>query len=65
VTTHDGSFELRGIAPGSYHLFAFDRQEHYDGESTLGKYASAATPVTVTVGEERTIDLKVIQVDDK
>jgi hypothetical protein len=63
VTAFDGSFALQGIAPGDYTLFAFDRQEHYDGEATLAQYAAAGTAVTVAVGQELAVDLKVIQVE--
>ena len=61
VTTagDDGAYKLSGIAPGTYDLFAFDRNEDDDylDESFLNKFAEQAVDVKVAVHSTGTFEL--------
>lgn len=63
VTTagDDGTYKLSGIAPGTYDIFAFDRNEDDDylDESFLNRLAEYAVNVNVALRSTGTIDLAV------
>ena len=59
---HDGKYELRGITPGSYKLFAFealDRTAARDPDF-LSRIDSLGKPVEVREGEEIRLDLDML-----
>ena len=65
VSREDGSFVIRGIAPGDYKLFAWANPEanaHFNLEY-LGAYESFGTPVRIQPGENTPIAVPVIRMD--
>ncbi|MEP7354382.1 MAG: carboxypeptidase-like regulatory domain-containing protein [Acidobacteriota bacterium] len=64
LTDRDGVFQLEGISPGSYDLFAFDRKENYADELTLRTYAAAGTAVTLAAGQNLTLNLNVVTITE-
>ena len=63
MTDHNGTFQLQAIAPGTYDLFAFDREANYAGEPTLRAYKAAAKSVSVTAGQNLTINPDVVRIE--
>ncbi|HEY4085882.1 MAG TPA: carboxypeptidase-like regulatory domain-containing protein [Bryobacteraceae bacterium] len=70
TTTHAGHYELKGIAPGGYKLFAFENIEKdtWLDPDVLRDYESRGAPVNVKPGDPdtqespaQTVDLKLIQ----
>jgi hypothetical protein len=57
-----GHFALRGIAPGSYKLFAFDDADEvgYRDPGSLQPYENQGQPAQIDEGDHRTLDLKLI-----
>ena len=59
----NGKFEFRGVAPGDYTLFSWDNiEEHeWDDPEFLKPFKSKGLSVRVAEGENKTVDLTVIQ----
>jgi hypothetical protein len=58
-----GTFDFRGVAPGSYSLFSWDNvEEHeWDDPEFLKPFQNKAVSIHVTEGETKTADLTVIR----
>jgi hypothetical protein len=63
ATDRDGVFQLQGIAPGEYDLFAFDREANYSGLPTVRAYEDRGVPVSVTAGQELTMNPSVVRIE--
>ncbi len=59
----NGKFEFRGIAPGTYDLYAWDNVAEHEWEDPdfLRPYKSKAISITVSEGDTRSIDLTTIR----
>jgi hypothetical protein len=57
-----GDFQLQGLAPGEYDVFAFDHVDglEYNNPEAMDEYASRAVHVTVQPNDKRTITLELI-----
>jgi hypothetical protein len=58
----DGSFELRGIAPGSYRLFAWSELEGaaYRNAEFIKKFEERGTPIRVDKIGRLAVDVKIL-----
>ena len=63
VANERGEFQIDGLAPGEYKVFAFDRLDglEYSNPEVLGKYASHAAQVSVSPGAEASVKVDLIQ----
>jgi len=63
----NGKFEFRGVAPGDYTLFSWDNiEEHeWDDPEFLKPFRPKGVSVRVAEGENKTVDLTVIQTKDE
>lgn len=63
----NGKFDLRGVAPGSYTLFSWENvEEHeWDDPEFLKPFESKGVSVRVAEGENKTVDLTVIQIKNE
>jgi hypothetical protein len=61
VSDVGGGFELTGVAPGSYHLFAWPRTSGaaFKNEDFIKKYQSAGKAVTIRNTESISTDIAV------
>ena len=53
------AFQITGIAPGEYDLFAFDREGDYQGEESLKRYAARAVHVAVEPNASQAVQLDI------
>lgn len=64
----NGRFEIRGVAPGTYRVYAWDSPEAkeavFDAEF-LKRYSEKGVDLTVGGGQKHTLDLKVIDTGDE
>jgi hypothetical protein len=58
-TDRKRAFQLSGIAPGAYDLFAFDQENDYLGEESLLKYAARAVAVDVMANATLSVALEI------
>jgi hypothetical protein len=58
ATDRKRAFQIAGIPPGTYRLFAFDQETDYQGDETLDKFAARAKPVTVGPNASLTLELE-------
>jgi hypothetical protein len=65
-TDQYGQFELRGVAPGDYRLFAFENIEPGDFQSPdfVKRYGSSGVKVTIRDGSREAQQLKLISAED-
>jgi Carboxypeptidase regulatory-like domain len=58
-----GKFELRGVAPGDYTLFAWDNveEEEWSDPDFLKPFKTKGVSITVREGETKSVDVTVIQ----
>lgn len=63
VSGEDGTFSLRGIAPGEYKLFAWDSIESNAelNAEYMRAYENLGTPVRIAPGENPTVPLRLIR----
>jgi protocatechuate 3,4-dioxygenase beta subunit len=63
VANDRGEFQLDGLAPGDYKVFAFDRLDglEYSNPETLDQYASRAAQVSLQPNEKTTVKVDLIQ----
>ncbi len=62
TTDRLGTFQLTGIAPGDYDLFAFDREDSYSGEPTLLQYATSGVRVAVAPLQEQAVSPNLVRI---
>jgi hypothetical protein len=62
VTDKSGHFELKGVAPGEYRLFAWNdiEKDSWFDPDVLKDYEAKGEPVTVKVSDSQTVKLHVI-----
>lgn len=62
-TAANGKFEFRGVAPGTYSLYSWDNvEEHeWDDPEFLKPFKTKSASMTVAEGENKTLDLTLIQ----
>jgi protocatechuate 3,4-dioxygenase beta subunit len=66
LTDQNGRFLLRGIVPGEYRIFSWDSDvdfDWYDAEQ-LNPYESKGVPLSVAAGDRKTMQLKVIEIEN-
>ena len=58
-----GSFQVNGLAPGSYDILAFDRLDgiEYRNREVLGEYLSHAAHITLSADEQAKVTLDLIR----
>jgi hypothetical protein len=58
-----GGWEIGGLAPGDYQLFAFNRVDglEYSGRDGLREYLPRATEVRLEAGEKKAIQVDLIE----
>lgn len=65
ATSNDGSFEVSGLAPGDYDLFAFDGNVDIEGDyldaDFLALYSSKATALAAVANGTCALDLRVVE----
>ena len=65
TTSNDGSFEVSGLAPGDYGLFAFDGNVDIEGDyldaDFLALYSSQATALEAVANGTYALDLRVVE----
>ena len=63
VADDRGEFQIDGLAPGEYKIFAFDRLDglEYSNPEVLGEYASKAAQVSLLPNEKTTVKVDLIQ----
>jgi hypothetical protein len=63
VANDRGEFQLDGLAPGDYKVFAFDRLDglEYSNPQTLDQYASKAAQVSLQPNEKTNVKVDLIQ----
>jgi hypothetical protein len=63
IANESGEFQLDGLAPGDYKVFAFDRLDglEYSNPQALDQYASKAAQVSLQPNETTTIKVDLIQ----
>jgi len=63
IANDRGEFQLEGLAPGDYKVFAFDRLDglEYSNPEALDQYASKAAQVSLQPNETTTIKVDLIQ----
>lgn len=63
VANDRGEFQLDGLAPGEYKVFAFDRLDglEYSNPEALGEYASRAAQVNLLPNETTSVKVDLIQ----
>ncbi|HLQ50167.1 MAG TPA: carboxypeptidase-like regulatory domain-containing protein, partial [Terriglobales bacterium] len=63
VADDRGEFQIDGLAPGEYKIFAFDRLDglEYSNPEALGEYASKAAQVSLLPNEKTTVKVDLIQ----
>ena len=59
-TARDGSFTFKNLAPGDYHLAAWDDIDKQSRPAFLKAYESQAVAVSVQEGSHETADVKLI-----
>jgi hypothetical protein len=66
VTRDDGSFQLRGVAPGEYTVFAWERLDENAARSPefLKMFAGKASTVTVTAGAPASVQVKSVRAEE-
>jgi hypothetical protein len=62
-----GVFQIAGLPPGGYHVYAFDRLDgiEYTNPDVMKSYDSTAEAVTLTAGQKTQIDLQLTKVGDQ
>ena len=62
TTDQNGRYQLQGLRPGSYHIYAFEHIEPgaYEDEEWLKGFASQSQSLRVAEGAQETLDLKPI-----
>jgi len=65
-TADDGSFEVKGVAPGEYAVFAWEGLDDYAVRSPefLKLFASKAAAVTVPAGAPATVQVKSVRAEE-
>jgi hypothetical protein len=58
ATDRQRTFQIAGIPPGTYQLFAFDQESDYQGDETLDEFAARAKPVTIERNASLTFQLE-------
>ena len=63
ITTHDGSFELRGIAPGSYRLLAWPDLpgDAYLNGDFMSAYEGQGAPVHIDAAKHLSMTVKIVE----
>lgn len=66
TTDQYGRFEIRGVPPGSYKAFAWEKAEEgsYDDPEVLKLHENLAESVDVSANDRKTVQLKLIVSDD-
>ncbi len=66
TTDQYGRFEIRGVPPGSYKAFAWEKAEQgsYDDPEVLRLHENLAESVDVAGNDRKTVQLKMIVSDD-
>ncbi len=62
VADDHGDFQIDGLAPGEYKVFAFDRLDglEYSNPDVLSEYASKAAQVSLQPNEKTTVRVDLI-----
>jgi hypothetical protein len=65
ISGRDGSFTIRGIAPGDYRLFGWDNLEPnaYLNVDFMKFYQDFGTPIHIGPGQSGSVSLRLIQLD--
>ena len=65
-TDQDGHFTIKGVTPGKYKVFAFDRVEYgqYEDPDFLKQFEEKGEAVEVSAGDKTSKDLKLIVTDE-
>jgi hypothetical protein len=61
----DGQFSIAGVAPGTYHIYAWEQLEegaHFDPEF-MSRFEGLGTPVHVTAGS--VTNVKLTRIDNR
>ncbi len=62
TTDQNGKYQVQGLRPGSYHVYAFEHIDPgaYEDETWLNGFADLARPVRLSEGGQENLDLKPI-----
>lgn len=62
----DGSFQLQGLAPGEYEIFALDRLDgiEYQNREALSKFESQAAHITLSANQEARVTVDLIRTSE-